>query len=177
MADTAKVYEDPQGSPTTGAATGRTKVYEQKNKRAWWLIPLLIIIAALLIWAVTRNHRHGASTQTVAVATLPDLHFGTNQAALTTESQTTLGSAVDRMKTNPDLKMRIEGYADSTGNAAHNKTLSDQRTDAVTQFMTSRGIDSSRLTGQGFGQADPVSTNATATGKADNRRVRVQLFD
>jgi len=106
----------------------------------------------------------------------PDLgtvHFQTNSATLTPEGQATLEKAVAAMKSNPNAHIRLEGYTDSTGADLHNASLSDQRTMAVAAYLKGQGIDGNRLTGGGFGPSKPVDTNATAAGKADNRRVEL----
>ena len=77
------------------------------------------------------------------------------------------------MKANPSAHLRIEGFTDSTGSAPHNADLSEQRALAVAGYLKEQGIDGSRLTGGGFGSEKPTDTNATSTGKADNRRVEL----
>jgi outer membrane protein OmpA-like peptidoglycan-associated protein len=77
------------------------------------------------------------------------------------------------MKANPNAHLRLEGYTDSTGTPAANQSLSQQRAMAVANYLKGQGIDGSRLTGGGFGQAQPAATNATDAGKADNRRVEL----
>ena len=77
------------------------------------------------------------------------------------------------MKANPSAHLRLEGYTDSTGSDPHNQTLSQQRTATVANYLKAKGIEGSRLTGDGFASANPVGTNATDAGKADNRRVEL----
>ena len=101
------------------------------------------------------------------------MHFDTDKATLTAEGTATLQQAAAAMKANPNVHLRMEGYTDSTGTNPHNDTLSDQRAKTVVDFLSAQGIERSRLTGEGFGAAKPVDTNATAQGKADNRRVEL----
>ncbi len=160
----------------------RVKVYEETKKKAlpiWaWLLPLLLLLA-LLVYFLTRhpaNNSAPAAPTAASASTLPDLgtvHFDTNQATLTAESQATLLRAAAVMKSNPAVHLRLEGYTDSTGSMPHNATLSQQRAYAVANFLKAQGIDGSRLTGGGFGPSNPQDTNATTTGKADNRRVEL----
>ncbi|MGI4829924.1 MAG: OmpA family protein [Janthinobacterium lividum] len=170
-------------------AAEHVKVYEDGKKSGvpfWaWLIPLLILLA-LLGWFL--SHRHAADTTAAPVAVapagtpsaattgMPDLgsvHFDTDKATLTTDGQATLQQAAAYMKQNPAVHLRLEGYTDSTGTDPHNDTLSAQRAATVESFLMGQGIEKSRLTGQGFGPAAPVATNATTNGKADNRRVEL----
>lgn len=176
-------------------ATERVKVYEDGKKGGvpvWaWLLPLLLVVA-LLGWFLTRRHPAANSAvnaapvvavvpdgvPSAAAAGMPDLgtvHFATDQATLTPDGQATLTRAADYMKGHPESHIRVEGYADATGTAPHNDSLSQRRAAAVEQFLQGQGVEKSRLTGEGFGPQNPVDTNATASGKADNRRV--QLFE
>ncbi len=163
----------------------RVKVYEEAKKKGisiWaWLLPLLLLLA-LLIFFLTRRPANPAAApppaaaQVTAPAALPDLgtvHFDTGKATLTSEGQATLLQAATAMKANPAVHLRLEGYTDSTGSLPKNATLSQQRAVAVADFLKAQGIDGSRLTGAGFGPSNPDSTNATAAGKADNRRVEL----
>ena len=164
MADRVKVYEEKKGLPIWA-----------------WLLPLLLLLA-LVAYFLTRHHDAPAAVSSaapaaaVAPAAFPDLgtvHFDTDKATLTSDGQQTLDRAADAMKQNPNAHLRLEGYTDSTGTAPHNDTLSDQRATTVVNYLQGKGIERSRLTGEGFGAAKPVDTNATPEGKADNRRVEL----
>ncbi len=164
----------------------RVKVYEEKKKGLpiWaWLLPLLLLIA-LAAFFLTRHRDTPADasgvSQTTPAATsaaaFPDLgavHFETDKATLTPDGQATLQRAAAAMKGNPNVHLRLEGFTDSTGSAPHNTSLSDERTKTLADYLQSQGVDRSRLTGEGFGAAKPVDTNATSEGKADNRRVEL----
>ena len=164
----------------------RIKVYEEKSKGTpiWaWLLPLLLLIA-LAAFFLLHRHTEPTVTQTAPAAaapasaasaypTLGTVHFETDQATLTPEDQATLDRAADAMKTNPNARLRMEGYTDNVGSDTHNLTLSQQRAIAVATYLKGKGIDGSRLGGQGFGEANPTDTNATSAGKADNRRVEL----
>lgn len=159
----------------------RVKVYEEKKKSLpiWaWLVPLLLLLG-LLAYFFTRHHDDAAPQGTSVAAptkAYPDLgvvHFDTDKASLTPEGQATLTRAAEVMKANPNAHLRLEGYTDSTGSDQHNLTLSQQRANTVANFLKAQGIDGGRLTGDGFGDAKPVDTNATSAGKADNRRVEL----
>ena len=161
----------------------RVKVYEEKKTGLpiWaWLLPLLLLVA-LLGWFLTR-HKDQAGTSaalpvaTAAPAAFPDLgtvHFATDSAVLTAEDQAALDKAAVAMKNDPAVRLRLEGFTDSTGTDPHNLNLSERRAIAVADYLKGKGIDSKRLTGDGFGPSSPVDTNATNSGKADNRRVEL----
>ena len=169
------------------------KIYEEKKKGLpiWaWLLPLLLLLALLAFYLLHRQPGSVAGAGAVvpaagisapavagaAATAFPDLgtvHFDTDKATLTGEGTATLQQAAAAMKANPNVRLRMEGYTDSTGSDPHNDTLSDQRAKTVVDFLSAQGIDRNRLTGEGFGAAKPVDTNATAQGKADNRRVEL----
>lgn len=73
----------------------------------------------------------------------------------------------------PVSTMVVEDYTDSQGSAAYNQTLSQQRAQAVRDYLVTRGIAGDRITAKGFGAARAVADNATAEGRADNRRVEI----
>ena len=72
----------------------------------------------------------------------------------------------------PRLKLRIEGHTDSTGSDETNKTLSQQRADAVKNYLVSQdGLAAEQISAIGFGESHPVASNETADGRSQNRRV------
>jgi outer membrane protein OmpA-like peptidoglycan-associated protein len=73
----------------------------------------------------------------------------------------------------PESKIVVEGYTDSQGTASSNQDLSDRRAQAVRDYLVSRGISGDRLTAQGFGPTRPIADNASAEGRANNRRVEI----
>ncbi len=77
------------------------------------------------------------------------------------------------LKSNPSLKVSIEGHTDNAGKAAANKTLSDSRANAVMKALIEEDINKSRLSAKGWGQEKPVADNATDEGRAKNRRVEI----
>jgi outer membrane protein OmpA-like peptidoglycan-associated protein len=73
----------------------------------------------------------------------------------------------------PGLHLSIEGYTDSVGTDAFNQTLSEQRANAVHDYLVQQGLDPSSITATGFGKANPVASNDTADGRQQNRRVEI----
>lgn len=97
--------------------------------------------------------------------------FDVGKSTIKPESYSELNRIVTLMKENPDLKFSVEGHTDSTGSAASNQTLSEQRSQAVMDELAKMGIDKSRLSASGKGQTSPIADNATDEGRAKNRRV------
>jgi outer membrane protein OmpA-like peptidoglycan-associated protein len=73
----------------------------------------------------------------------------------------------------PDLKVQVEGYTDSTGTPAYNQTLSENRADAVRDFLVQNGVPQGSVTAQGYGATNFVADNSTAQGRQQNRRVNL----
>ncbi|WP_025732990.1 OmpA family protein [Carnimonas nigrificans] len=108
---------------------------------------------------------------------LNDIHFAFDSSKLSGDSQQTLNVVAQRLVENSDVAVRIEGHTDSTGTEAYNKRLSQRRADSVAQYLTSQGVDASRLTTEGFGESRPVADNSTREGRAQNRRVEIAPVD
>lgn len=103
--------------------------------------------------------------------------FAPGQADLKREARQHLGKLLKFVRGEPGKRILIEGYTDSSGNAAANKALSLRRARAVRDALVAAGIKPSRMHVEGKGEANPVASNRTATGRARNRRVVVILAD
>lgn len=99
------------------------------------------------------------------------INFDLDKATIKPESMGTLNMIMHVLKDNPELKFEIDGYTDNTGQASHNLTLSQQRSEAVKTQLVQMGISPSRLSSKGFGDSNPIGDNATPEGRANNRRV------
>ncbi len=102
-----------------------------------------------------------------------DVHFSTGSATLAGDSQAVLDQTAQALQSNTDWKMRIVGHTDSVGSSAANNQLAGQRATSVMQYLVSHGVDQSRLSVDAKGASDPVSSNTTDTGRAENRRVEL----
>lgn len=105
---------------------------------------------------------------------LHNILFDTGKATLKPESSKELQLVIDVLKADTALKLEIQGHTDNTGVKAANLTLSQQRAEAVRDYLVKTGgITVSRLTAVGFGDTKPVAPNTTDEGKAQNRRVEL----
>jgi len=102
-----------------------------------------------------------------------DIHFDFGKSTVKPESMPIIEELYTLLKTNPDLKVSIEGHTDNVGNAASNQTLSEQRAQSVMNLLIGKGISKDRLSFKGWGQNNPVADNRTEEGKAKNRRVEI----
>ncbi|MBL0103582.1 MAG: OmpA family protein [Bacteroidetes bacterium] len=104
-----------------------------------------------------------------------NIQFETGKDVIKQVSFSRLDTVVSIMKTYPSTSWSIEGHTDNVGKADKNLELSKRRAAAVKQYFISKGIDASRLSSEGFGDAKPAADNKTAAGRATNRRVEIKL--
>lgn len=109
------------------------------------------------------------------VLTLGDVLFDTGRAELKAGAFSTADRLATFLRQNPERTVAIEGHTDSVGSDSFNQSLSERRAQAVRVALTSRGIDSGRMTAAGMGEAKPVANNATAEGRQRNRRMEVVI--
>ncbi len=103
--------------------------------------------------------------------------FGNGQATLTPEMYDDLDKIVDFLLDNPDFKLRINGHTDSDGREDFNLALSQQRADAILEYMVFFGnIDPARITAKGYGSSRPILTDHSERAKKLNRRVEFELY-
>jgi outer membrane protein OmpA-like peptidoglycan-associated protein len=107
------------------------------------------------------------------VMTLAGDAFASGQAALLPEARANLQKVVEFVQRSPDRQVLIEGHTDSQGSGNANQVLSQRRADAVRAALIEDGVDAARLSAAGVGEDRPVSDNATAEGRARNRRVEI----
>jgi OmpA-OmpF porin, OOP family len=103
--------------------------------------------------------------------TLEGVTFDVNSANLTSQSLPVLTEIAEGLKKYPRLKVELQGHTDNSGADAYNLTLSQKRASAVRDYLLQQGVPGSQLTARGYGESQPVDSNATAEGRAKNRRV------
>jgi outer membrane protein OmpA-like peptidoglycan-associated protein len=109
------------------------------------------------------------------VVNMQDVLFATSKYDLTTAAQVALARISGIVISHPGLNLHVEGYTDSTGSMQFNQKLSDERADAVRDFLVNQGIDPANITAQGYGESYPVGSNDTAAGRKMNRRVELVI--
>lgn len=107
---------------------------------------------------------------------LEGVTFNTGSAVLTRESEKTLEKAFIALVANPDIRVEIAGYTDNVGSAELNDRLSRRRAEAVRAWLVRKGIPGSRMTAVGMGMKDPIASNDTAEGRAENRRIEFHVL-
>jgi OmpA-OmpF porin, OOP family len=109
--------------------------------------------------------------------TLGDVLFDTGRADLKAGSLQSLYPLVEHLRVHPNSRVKILGYTDSRGTTSYNEELSLRRTEAVADFLTANGVESNRIITRGLGKNYPVTTNLTAAGRQQNRRVEITVSD
>jgi outer membrane protein OmpA-like peptidoglycan-associated protein len=104
---------------------------------------------------------------------LEGVTFETGKSTLTPESETILKGVAESLVANDSIRVQVTGHTDNTGSLALNRRLSRARADAVRTYLISGGVAESRLTARGFGPDQPIASNKTAEGRAQNRRVEL----
>lgn len=127
-------------------------------------------------------HRHQEDLQALeksiaqtGSATLYGIHFDTGSATLRPDSLPALNAVLALMKNHAGSRWVVSGHTDTQGSAAKNLPLSQRRAAAVTGWLVDHGVEQDRLIPQGFGSTRPVADNASAAGRALNRRVEVAV--
>jgi OOP family OmpA-OmpF porin len=107
---------------------------------------------------------------------LPGVVFETNKADLLPESLPILDGAVATLKRYPELIVEVAGHTDSDASDAYNLSLSKRRAETVMKYLTDNGAANS-LKARGYGERQPVASNKTPEGKAQNRRVVLRILN
>jgi outer membrane protein OmpA-like peptidoglycan-associated protein len=104
---------------------------------------------------------------------LRGVHFDFNRVRIRPDAVPILDEAAGILKQHPNVNVDVNGYCDAIGNVAYNLKLSQRRANAVVSYLVDKGIAASRLAPHGYGKTNFVATNATAEGRAQNRRVEL----
>ena len=109
------------------------------------------------------------------LVTFGDVLFATNKAELKSSGLVNINKLAHFLAENPDRKVIVEGYTDSTGAASYNQSLSERRANSVRMALVKMGVDPARVVAQGYGKEYPVAENSSVSGRAMNRRVEVTI--
>ena len=108
---------------------------------------------------------------------LRGVHFDFNKANIRDDAKPILNQAAETLKEHSSIAVTVEGHTDSIGSEAYNQKLSVRRAAAVRDYLAGQGVDASRMTVVGKGESDPVASNDTEDGRAQNRRVELVVTD
>ena len=117
-----------------------------------------------------------SSAPTPQTFTFENLNFATDSASLPSDAQATVDALAQILTAYPKAKVQLNGYADATGSDPHNTQLGSQRAQAVAQALQSQGVAADRIKTATGGASNPVDTNATSQGRAENRRTELTVL-
>jgi outer membrane protein OmpA-like peptidoglycan-associated protein len=106
---------------------------------------------------------------------MPSVFFPAGGVALVREARENLDLVVNYMRQHPAIGLELHGHSDSVGSRAVNLQLSRRRAEAVQAYLTALGIETRRLKIRALGESHPIASNATQTGRLENRRVELIL--
>ncbi|RRJ82381.1 OmpA family protein [Aestuariirhabdus litorea] len=106
---------------------------------------------------------------------LRGVNFEYDSAEIKGESYAILDDAADRLRLFPEVKVEIVGYTDSIGSEVYNQGLSERRAESVRYYLVSKGVKDDNIKAIGLGEQYPIADNATAAGRAENRRIEIRV--
>jgi len=125
-----------------------------------------------LVGTGVQVQKYGNSVQLIMAS---DVTFNFNQADVRSSFYPVLDSVAIVLKKYTNTNIRITGFTDNVGSDAYNQSLSEARARSMGSYLISQGISPNRIFSQGMGKRQPIASNATAQGRAINRRVVITL--
>ncbi|MFJ3486425.1 OmpA family protein [Pseudomonas sp. NPDC090202] len=151
------------GAAVVGAASAGYGYYADKQEAA---------LRASMANTGVQVQREGDNIKLVMPG---NITFATDSSAIASSFYAPLNNLAGSLKQYNQNVIEIVGYTDSTGSRQHNMDLSQQRAQSVATYLTSQGVDASHLSVRGAGPDQPIASNADVNGRAQNRRVEVNL--
>lgn len=140
---------------------------------------LLALVSGLAFVAMISGCASGPKHEAPAPAPTPKsyvvkgVNFEFNSAKLTPAAESIIAEAAAGIKAASGHTFNVVGHTDSVGSATYNQGLSERRANTVTKALIAKGVPASQLAASGKGKTQPVATNDTAAGRAENRRVEI----
>ncbi len=105
-----------------------------------------------------------------------NITFDSNESIVKSSFKPVLDSIAKVLNEYDKTYVNVAGYTDNTGSASLNKKLSNERADAVANYLIMKGVASTRINSAGYGSSNPIASNSTAAGREQNRRVEIKLI-
>lgn len=115
------------------------------------------------------------TTNDINITMPSNITFDTDSSAIKSAFTGTLQDLATTMKQYDQTSVVVMGHTDSDGSASYNQTLSEKRAYSVAKYLYNNGVASSRISTIGYGETQPIASNATEAGKAQNRRVEIKI--
>ena len=107
----------------------------------------------------------------------PELLRTYEKLGIPLSEQKRLSGVAKVLRDSPDPNVAVAGFTDSSGSADYNRALSEKRAESIRQYLVNAGIDPARLAASGYGEENPVSSNSTPNGRAQNRRIEFRRLN
>ena len=133
------------------------------------LVALLLALAAPLAGA--------EDAVTPANALKQSCYFGSSSSSLTSDCYAILRAVAAALKAEPQLRIEVQGHADTSASATVNVPLARERAESAREFLTHLGVDPERVAAKGYGAYEPLNDNATLERRSWNRRVVFKTLD
>ncbi len=122
-----------------------------------------------------RREQNSQGQESILLTVPESVSFANDSATISTSFYSTLDEVAATLVQYPDSRITIAGHTDSNGTEQYNQDLSQRRANAVANYLISRGVSPSRVTAVGMGENQPVASNETSYGRAENRRVEIRV--
>ena len=166
-----KIYEDKQNLTCSLLKNSKEYIICVEMTNGNIIHKLYVLEVAQMIQEITANEMLDALNKDGYISL--NILFETGKSAIQQESLPIVDQIYELMKSNPDLKVSVEGHTDNVGDATSNKKLSNDRAKSIVDALIAKGIDKTRLSSIGWGQEKPVGDNRTEEGRTKNRRVEI----
>ncbi len=188
----APLAHAPSGALSTAERAPSTSAFSGKRKLASCAVSMLAMLAVPACSHVTVKQKPFDAMPITAerpaapparviltpssIKITEKIQFEFDKAEIKSESHDLLNEIVQVLKDNPQIEqVRVEGHTDNIGTPAYNRKLSKERAVSVREYLTSHGIEGSRLVAEGFGPDRPLESNDTPAGQERNRRVEFNI--
>ncbi|MEM9838388.1 MAG: OmpA family protein [Pseudomonadota bacterium] len=151
------------GATTGGLAGGGIGIYQDRQEEK---------LRRELASTGVRVQRVG---DTITLVMPGNVTFDTNQSEIRADFFRTLNSVSTVLEEFNETMVLVEGHTDSTGSDAYNDSLSVARAESVGNYLAAQGVSAGRIDARGYGERQPIADNETASGRAQNRRVEIDL--
>ncbi|GJQ63212.1 MAG: hypothetical protein SCALA702_22650 [Melioribacteraceae bacterium] len=158
--------------------TARSDIdYEKIEQIVKKYIPEEVVKEVVVEKPVPMNDHSNAGNNASSNWILVGVNFDFNSTKLAPESYPILFHAVQVLLQNPSMRVEIQGHTDNIGSEKFNKKVSENRANAVKNYLVAKGIDPNRLEVVGYGESNPIADNKSADGRALNRRIEFKVLN
>jgi outer membrane protein OmpA-like peptidoglycan-associated protein len=147
-----------------------------KNKEDNNTLIFLLLGAGILFFLFRKKPTPPPQIEQILKDAFNNLNFEYNKAVIKTESYNSLNELGNVLIQKPEWKLILSGYTDNKGSDSYNLKLSQDRANAVKEYLIAQGINENRISAKGYGSSNPIAPNDTDENRAKNRRVEFKIL-